>query len=69
MQWFNKNRKGTYNLVCRVVSHREEIYPSLLVYEVGSPIPLLASSIVPVLLPGTRSLLGKQRASIQLSPL
>ena len=54
-----------YTFMRRGVPVREDTYPKLSACEVGWLVPCLPAFISPVLPPGTHSLLGEQRASIQ----
>ena len=49
-----------YTFVRRGVSVRKDTYPEPSAFEVGWPVPFLASFISPVLPPGTHLLLGEQ---------
>ena len=54
-----------YTFICRGVPVRKDTYPESLAGEVGWPVPFLAAFVIPVLPPGTHSLLEEQLVSIQ----
>ena len=55
-----KVQVAPYTFVRRGVPVREDTYPEPSAYEVGWPVPFIAASISPVLIPGTHMLLGEQ---------